>query len=453
MRTFGQTLKLTVLLVVHLTGVFGNKVIYLYILYTEYSILIQYTLIQSKQNNIKFPGKSVYEKINHQTETGQKMVNKSEIVVVGAGIAGVMSALSLQQQGHRVTLIDRWEPGHPRSSSSDYNRVFRCIHGADRLYTLWARQSRLRWMELQAEMNCVLYVECGALTMASERHSGWEDSTFATFDDLGVPYFKFDTDELKLRFPQFDFRNVAYGIYEPEAGALMAHRILVETTRKFVRKGGTVLRHQVRSDENENLQIDGKPLEADLIVACAGPWLGSLFPGTIAPLLDIVRQNIIYTSTPDADASYDSENMPCWIDHGYTAYGAPSLEGHGVKAAIAWTEAIIDLDNDERIVDQATFTRTRQYLRNRLPGLARERAVDQKACQIAMTPDTHFIIDFHPQHENILIVGGCSGHLFKHGPVLGEFVAGVGLKEYGTADRFKINSRTRLDAGSSPTGR
>ena len=129
------------------------------------------------------------------------------------------------------------------------------------------------------------------------------------------------------------------------------------------------------------------------------------------------------------------------------------MEGHGVKAAIAWTEAIIDLDNDERIVDQATFTRTRQYLKARLPGLAGERAVDQKACQIAMTPDTHFIIDFHPWHENILIVGGCSGHLFKHGPALGEFVAGVGLGKYGTADRFKINSRNKLDAGSSPTGR
>lgn len=380
-------------------------------------------------------------------------MKKSEIVVVGAGIAGVMSALSLLQRGHRVSLIDRWEPGHPRASSSDYNRVFRCTHGADQIYTQWARQSRLRWLELQAELNCVLYVECGALILAKEGHSSWEDATFDTFDDLGVPYFKFSVEELRVRFPQFDFKNVAYGLYEPEAGALMAHRILIEMTKKFIREGGTVHRHHVKTDENERLHIDGQPLEADLIVVSAGAWLSSLYPRTVSPLVQIVRQNIIYTSTPDADASYDSENMPCWIDHGYTAYGAPSMEGHGVKAAITWTEAIIDLDNDERVVDQATFTRTRQYLRNRLPGLARERAVDQKACQIAMTPDTHFIIDFHQKHENVLIVGGCSGHLFKHGPVIGEFVAGVGLKEHGTADRFKLNSRTKLAAGVSPSGR
>ena len=96
---------------------------------------------------------------------------------------------------------------------------------------------------------------------------------------------------------------------------------------------------------------------------------------------------------------------------------------------------------------------TRQYLRHRLPGLVGQRAVDQKACQIAMTPDTHFIVDFHPEHEHVLIVGGCSGHLFKHGPVFGDFVAGVGLREWGTAERFRLGSRRSLSANESPSGR
>ena len=105
------------------------------------------------------------------------------------------------------------------------------------------------------------------------------------------------------------------------------------------------------------------------------------------------------------------------------------------------------------MVDTATFTRIRQYLRHRLPGLTGQRAVDQKACQIAMTPDTHFIVDFHPEHEHVLIVGGCSGHLFKHGPVFGDFVAGVGLREWGTAERFRLGSRRSLSANESPSRR
>ena len=79
--------------------------------------------------------------------------------------------------------------------------------------------------------------------------------------------------------------------------------------------------------------------------------------------------------------------------------------------------------------------------------------MDQKACQIAMTPDTHFIVDFHPEHENVLIAGGCSGHLFKHGPVFGDFVAGVGLREWGTADRFRLGARQGLSLSESPSGR
>ncbi len=383
----------------------------------------------------------------------RKVANKSEVVVVGAGIAGVMTALSVRRKGHSVTLIDRWEPGHPRASSSDYSRLIRSIHGADRLYTEWVREARLRWMELQEEVKQTLLVECGALVIATEGDSDWEDSTFSTFDELGVPYFRFGSQELASRFPQFDFRNVSYGIFEPESGMLMAHRAVVECARLFEREGGRVIRGRAQTDESERLHLNGQPLEADLIIVAAGPWIGEMYRRSIGPISKVVRQNIIYTSCPDADGTYEHSNMPCWIDHGYEAYGTPSYEGSGVKAAIAWAEAIIDLDNDERVVDEATFNRTRNYIRNRLPGLIGQKAVDQKACQIAMTPDTHFIIDFHPQYDNVLIAGGCSGHLFKHGPVFGEFAAGVGLREFGTADRFKINTRSRLVDTESPSGR
>ncbi len=381
------------------------------------------------------------------------MQRNSEVLVVGAGIAGVMTALSLRRRGYQVTLIDRWEPGHPRASSTDYSRIIRSIHGSDQLYTKWVREARTRWMELQAQMNRSLYVECGALIIATEGRSQWEDSTLETFDKLSVPYFKFDVDELRVRFPQFDFKNVAYGIYEPESGLLMAHRAVVETASLFQREGGRIIRGRVYTDDFERLYLNGSPLEADLIVVTAGPWLRDLFRRTLGPHLQVVRQNIIYTSTPDSEAMFDCQNMPCWVDHGYQAYGTSSVEGSGVKAAIAWTEAIIDLDNDDRVVDEATFNRTRLYLQNRFPKLVNQKAVDQKACQIAMTSDTHFIVDFHPEYDNVLIAGGCSGHLFKHGPVFGDFVAGVGLKEYGADQRFKLGTRSKLDDLESPSGR
>ena len=79
--------------------------------------------------------------------------------------------------------------------------------------------------------------------------------------------------------------------------------------------------------------------------------------------------------------------------------------------------------------------------------------MDSKFNQVILTPDTHFIVDWHPEHENVLFAGGCSGHLFKHGPMFGDFVAGVAMKDYGTSDRFTVAGRRKLSPKESPSGR
>ena len=177
-----------------------------------------------------------------------------------------------------------------------------------------------------------------------------------------------------------------------------------------------------------------------------------MFPRTISPILGLVGMSVLYTSTPDGDDSFDQSHMPCWIDHGQGSFGLSSVEGSGVKAAVVIPDEI-DLTNDERLIKRSTLSRTQSYLRTRLPGLVGQRVVDSKFNGISITPDTHFIVDWHPEHENVLIAGGCSGHLYKHGPTFGDFVAGVGMQEYGTADRFKIAGRRKLSPKESPSGR
>ena len=381
------------------------------------------------------------------------MAGRPTAFVAGAGIAGAMTALSLLRKGCHVTLVDRWEPGHVRASSSDHTRILRMIHGKDELYTQWVRESRLRWLELQQEVGTTLFVQCGAMVLAGRNHTDWEDRTLETFSRLGVPHFRLSVEEIRQRYPQFRCENVEYGIFEPESGLLMARRALLKTVEQFRREGGKLERGRVVADENERLSLDGNPLEADIVVVATGPWLAEMFRRTVRPILDVVRQDIIYTSTPDGDTSFDADRFPCWVDHGYGAYGTPSVEGTGVKAAIAWTQTVIDLDDDERVVEGSAFHRTRQYVRYRFPDLVGQRAVDQKACQISMTPDTHFVIDFHPEHDNVLILGGCSGHLYKHGPIVGEYAAGVALREWGTAERFKLGPRHGLSMAESPSGR
>jgi glycine/D-amino acid oxidase-like deaminating enzyme len=379
-------------------------------------------------------------------------MSKSSVIVVGGGIVGVMTALTLQRRGEAVTLIDRWEPGHSRASSTDYNRVIRAISGRDEFYTRWARESRLRWLELQAESGQNLMYECGALILATAGHCDWEDATAQTFDRVGVPYYKFGQQDIESRFPQFKVADIEYALFEPEAGMLMAHRCVLTGLDLFRKAEGRIRRGRVTTDGSERPMLDGKPLEADLIIMATGPWMADMFPRTIKPISTVVGVNVLYTSTPDGSEDFDMSRMPCWIDHGQGSFGLPSSEGSGVKAAVVIPDKI-DLDNDERLIRQETLGRTRSYIRHRLPGLEGQRVVDSKFNQIILTPDTHFIVDWHPEHENVLFAGGCSGHLFKHAPVFAEFAAGVGLKDFGTADRFKISGRRKLSPKESPSGR
>ena len=375
------------------------------------------------------------------------------ITVVGGGIAGSMSALHLQRRGARVTLIDRWEPGHARAASSDYNRMIRAISGHDEFYTRWARESRTRWLELMAETGQNLMYECGALTLATAGKCHWEDATSETFDRVGVPYHRFSPEEVRQHFPQFKVNDISYALFEPEAGLLMAHRCVITAVDLFRKSGGTVKRGRVTTDAQERPMLDGRPLEADVIVVATGAWMADMFPRTVRPVSTVLGLNVLYTSTPDGSDAFDMARMPCWIDHGQGSFGLPSSEGSGVKAAVVIPNQPIDLDRDERLVERTSLSRTRAYIRHRLPDLIGERVVDSKFNQVILMPDTHFIVDWHSEHENVLLAGGCSGHLFKHGPVFGDFVAGVALRDYGTADRFRIAGRRRLDPRESPSGR
>ena len=175
---------------------------------------------------------------------------RNSIIVVGGGIVGVMTALTLQRRGENVTLIDRWEPGHSRASSTDYNRVIRAISGRDEFYTRWAREARSRWLELQAETSQNLMYECGALILATSGHCDWEDATSKTFDRVGVPYYRFSQSEVKERFPQFKVDEIDYALFEPEAGLLMAHRCVITAIALFKRAGGTLKRHRCLESRN-----------------------------------------------------------------------------------------------------------------------------------------------------------------------------------------------------------
>lgn len=377
------------------------------------------------------------------------MAASSDAVVIGAGIAGASTALALRRRGLGVTLIDAREPGHARAASAGDHRILRASHGTDELYTRWSREARLRWLELGAEVGQELFVQSGAVILATAGHTSWEDASRETLARLGVPSFVVDVDELRARLPLVDPRGIAYGLWEPESGFVFARRAVQATVELFQQQGGILRRGVASTDEHERPLVDGRSVGAGVVVLACGAWMGGLFPRTLGPLVEISRQDVIMVDPPPGSTGYDADSFPAWIDHGYPAYGIPAAGGLGFKAVIVWRGLTVDLDRDDRVVSQTSVARTRRYLAHRFPELARAPIVGQEVGQISNTTDTHFLIDRHPRHERVVLVAGDSGHLFKHGPVVGDYVAALALGETDIEPRFSLGHRPTVAVTSA----
>jgi len=353
------------------------------------------------------------------------------LVVVGAGVMGAWAALLARDDGWDVTLLDAWGVGHPRATSGDETRATRASHGADELYTRWSRRALERWKALADETGERLFVECGVLWFA-RRDDGFEAASEPTLRRLGVPVERLSPDEVTRRWPVIAADDLAFGLFEPEAGAIMARRALQAAVRRLVTEGGRLELADVRPKPTgaggrlEGVEsADGRSWSADAVVFACGPWLTTLFPDVMTGLLSVTKQDLLYVGPPAADPRYRAEGLPVWSEFDAPAYGIPAIDERGFKVAHDVYGPPFDPTTGERVIDAASIDAVRAHLRRRFPGLADAPVVETRVCQYEATPDTHFILDRHPAWSNVWLAGGGSGHGFKHGPSIGSYLVGL----------------------------
>ena len=88
--------------------------------------------------------------------------------------------------------------------------------------------------------------------------------------------------------------------------------------------------------------------------------------------------------------------------------------------------------------------RIREYAAFRFPALKSAPIVETRVCQYENTSSGDFLIDRHPQLDNVWFVGGGSGHGFKHGPAVGEYVASRLLDNAKSEPRFSLANKETL---------
>ena len=361
-----------------------------------------------------------------------------EVAVVGAGAIGAWTALHLVERGARVTLVDMFGAGNDRSSSGGESRNFRAAYGSNAFYTGWAREAWPRWRQWEADLGVRLVYPCGSLRAATAEELAAQRTLFL---DLDAPFEILGPDEVKARWPQIRPGREAL-FFEPESGVLAAARCLHALERAFRLRGGELRQGRAQLSGRGSaaaILVDGERLRCDAIVLACGPWLPRMLPRLLGPLIRTPRRELLFVAPRAGDTRYDWRHCPNWVD----ALGWTSADiGNGVKIAPPMRGIDMDPDLDSRLPTDRPVAAARRFLRARLPGLARRPFVSAYVSQLENTASEDFIIDRHPSAPHVVIAGGGSGHAFKFGPVLGDYVARLVLD----AGRGEQHSRFGLSA-------
>jgi glycine/D-amino acid oxidase-like deaminating enzyme len=379
----------------------------------------------------KFTSENVLRKPSDDLAGTKMTMAQPHIAVIGAGAFGGWTALSLLRRGARVTLLDAWGAGNSRASSGGETRVIRGTYGPNQPYTKMAARATQLWKEHDQSWKVKLLHQTGVLWLVTAGDDHFERESLPVLREAGIAYQELSVREITARWPQINLEAVHWGIYEPEGGYLTARVACQAVLDGFLAEGGeyrqaAVVERDLDSEKWDNLTLaDGSKLQADQYAFACGPWLAKLFPETIGHRIRATKQDVFFFGTPAGDDRFSETKLPVWADHRETfMYGIPGNQGRGFKVADDTRGPEFDPTSGERMVSPEAVKAARDYIAFRFPALKDAPLLESRVCQYENSPDHNFIIDRHPRRENVWILGGGSGHGFKHGPALGEMVAG-----------------------------
>ncbi|HEX7237772.1 MAG TPA: FAD-dependent oxidoreductase [Gammaproteobacteria bacterium] len=364
-------------------------------------------------------------------------------VVVGAGVFGSWTAEHLLRAGWRVLLVDRLGAANALASSGGESRLTRANYGPDEIYTRLALGSLAEWQRLSDASALPLFHPHGVLFFFDELVD-YARACIEVHERLNLPLEVLGRAALAARWPQIDFTGIEVGLYEPGFGALMARRAVQELVRGFVARGGEYrLAFASPGSTGREVVLNGERVSCDAAVYACGPWLGGMFPDILRDRIFVTRQEIAFIAPPAGDLRFEPHALPGWADFngGDMYYGLPNLESRGFKIAHDAHGPAFDPDGGDRRMSEEGMKGLRAFVARRFPSLAARPFTEFRVCQYENSSNGDFLIDRHPALEGAYLLGGGSGHGFKHGPEVGRAMAE--LVANGTAPDARFSLATK----------
>ena len=365
-------------------------------------------------------------------------VERVDIAVIGAGVIGSATARALAARGASAVLLEQFGPGHARGSSHGATRIFRLAY-PDPGYVRMAKAAQLRWAALEADAGERLLVTTGGLDAGPGAAA-----CAAALAQCAVEHAWLEGGELQARFPGIAAAPGERMLFQPGAGVSLAGRA-VTALQRLAGRDGVPLRARTRvaavepHGDHVVLRTSGGDLTARVAVLAAGPWNERLLARiTAAPVaLTATLQQVRYFAPRDPGHRWPT--LIEWERAGAGWYVVPMAGGApGVKVASHRPGPAVDPDEGPfSAVSPAAEQEAAAYVRRRLPGLE-PAGLAPETCLYTMTADEDFVLD---REGPVVVGGGCSGHAFKFGPLLGEMLADLALgAEPGLPrDRFALS--------------
>lgn len=349
-----------------------------------------------------------------------------DVIVVGLGGVGSAAACHLAMSGNRVLGIDQFAPTHDRGSSHGKTRVIRQAYFEDPAYVPLLKRAYALWDELEQIAGERLFYRTGLVELGPTNGvviPGVLRS--AREHDLEVE--ELSVAELTRRWPGIGGHQDWQVVIERNAGFLRVEACVQAHLRTAHQYGASCL-HGAKVDgwevdgEGVSVFIDQSVERADRLVLAGGPWSSQLM-SQLGLKLQVLRKHQYWFDPKVAGFELD-DGFPCFFHEtpeGYF-YGFPSIDGSGVKVARHSGGTPVDQPSEGHADDPHDRTMVDRFVAEFLPGVG-EKLVDQAGCYYTVTADEHFVIDRHPEHPQVTIVAGLSGHGFKFTSVLGEIAA------------------------------
>ena len=380
------------------------------------------------------------------------MIARYDVAVIGAGVFGAWTAWHLGQRGRRVLLVDAYGPGNARASSAGESRIIRMGYGTDELYTRWSLRSLVQWKEFFAATQQALFHETGVLWLAGKEDERVRQSA-ETLRRCGVAFEELSRTELERRYSQIGLEGITKALLEPHSGVLMARRGVAAVVEDAVNRGVEYRVAHIAEPHGAGAigavkTSSGERIEAGTFVFACGAWLGKIFPDVLGSRIFPSRQEVFFFGVPPGDARFAPPALPTWLFQEDEIYGMPDLESRGLKIAVDRHGERVDPDTQSRLASAEGAQEARRFVEQRFPGLRGAPIVETRVCQYENTWNGDFLIDRHPEMENVWFVGGGSGHGFKHGPAVGEYVAERIIEGGAEEERFSLASKETVQRRS-----